>query len=165
MILFLDRARGECTRTLRRAHLSVQNGLNEGWTVHSGWKPIQLYIGVEGKAWVEEKNKLEVGWNWRRYRDLWVLGAEGWPLWAEVAEVHSLRPCSYLPSFIGLRKSFLDSQKTSLKATQKKCFGARWLRFTASVFQRTYSRHTSLTLIIRKKGKLNSLWHSPVPSG
>ena len=107
----------------RRAHLSVQNGLNEGWTVHSGLKPIQLYIGVEGKAWVEEKNKLEVGWNWRRYRDLWVLGAEGWPLWAEVAEVHSLRPCSYLPSFIGLRKSFLDSQNTYLKATQKNVLG------------------------------------------
>ena len=27
---------------------------------------------------MEEKNKLEVGWNWRRYCDLWVLGAEGW---------------------------------------------------------------------------------------
>ena len=72
---------------------------------------------------MEEKNKLEVGWNWRRYRDLWVLGAEGWPLWAEVAEVHSLRPCSYLPSFIGLRKSFLDSQNSSLKATQKMFWG------------------------------------------
>ena len=164
MILFLDRARGECTRILRRAHLSVQNGLNEGWTVHSGLKPIQLYIGVEGKAWVEEKNKLEVGWNWRRYRDLWVLGAEGWPLWAEVAEVHSLRPCSYLPSFIGPRKSFLDSQNTSLKATQKNVLGRGGWGSQPPTSNGLYSRTTSLTLIIRKKGKLYSLWHSPMPS-
>ena len=40
MILFLDRARGECTRTLRRAHLSVQNGLNEGWTVSFDFWPL-----------------------------------------------------------------------------------------------------------------------------